>query len=127
MGKTKRSDKEFTREQRLIDENRVLKRQVSALRKELARVDLDQFTSLKDTIGRHYKEGETQQGLDILEKVKQEWRCNECKEGYLEIFIYSKVGNLCYFRKCSNPSCKHRTKSQRYNPNEVKGIIKDSK
>lgn len=123
MGKSKRGDKEFTKEQRLIQENRVLKRHVASLRKQLARVDLDKFSSLKETIEQHYQEDSTQQGLDILEKVKKEWACQSpgC-DGYLEIFTYNKVGDTWYYRVCSNnPGCKNRTKSQRYSP-EVRGI-----
>lgn len=125
MGKTKRGDKEFTREQKLVQENRVLKRQVASLRKQLARVDLDRYGQLKQTIEQHYQEDKTQEGLDILEKVKKEWACQEVNcDGYLEIILYNKIDSTWYYRKCT--SCPHRTKSQKYSP-EVKGIIKDSK
>jgi len=127
VGKTKRSDREFTKEQQLIHENRLLKRQVSALRKELARVDLDRFDNLKETIERNYQEDNAQQGQDILEHLKQEWKCRDCANGYMEIFIYSKVGNPWYYRVCSTaPQCKNRTISQKYDPKQVKGIIKKS-
>jgi len=124
VGKTKRSDKEFTEKQRLVQENRVLKRQVAALRKELARIDLNRYGDLKETIEKHYQDDRHQEGQDILERLKQEWKCNqpECL-GYLEIFVYNKLETPWYFRKCSNLNCGHRTKSQIYTSN-VKGILK---
>lgn len=125
MGKNKRSDKEYTREQRLVHENRQLKRQVSSLRKELAKVDLDRYKNLKETIEKHYQEDEAQEGRDILEKIKNEWKCHEAEcSGFLEIFTYNKVGETWYYRICSNaPSCKNRTKAQKYTP-DVKGIMR---
>lgn len=127
MGKTKRGDKEFTREKQLVQENRTLKRQVSSLRKQLARVDLDRYSNLKETIEKHCQEDETneQSSQSLLDKVKQEWACHEpdCG-GFLEIFLYSKVGTAWYYRVCSNaPRCKNRTVAQKHTP-EVKGIVK---
>lgn len=123
MSKSKRGDKEFTKEQRLIHENRVLKRQVASLRKQLARLDLDRYPNLKETIEQHYQEDRQQEGQDILERLKQEWRCKQpgC-DGYLEIILYNKINATWYYRKCNG--CIHRTPSQKYNPDEVKGIIK---
>lgn len=125
MGKSRKTDREFTREQRLQNENRVLKRQVSSLRKELARIDLDRYANLKETIEQHYKEDEAQEGQNLIEKLKEEWKCHNCEDGYLEIFLYNKLNNTWYYRICSNnPTCRNRTKSQKYDPKEVKGIIK---
>ena len=125
MGKARRGDKEFSREKRLIHENRILKRQVSSLRKQLARLDLDRYSSAKEAIEQSYQEDRQQEGRDILDRLKQEWRCKEpgC-DGYLEIILYNKIDSTWYYRKCNG--CPHRTKSQKYNPSEVKGIIKKS-
>ena len=122
MGKSKRSDREFTKEQRLTHENQQLKRQVSALRKELARVDLDRYKNLKETINEHYQEDRAQEGLDMLEKIKNEWKCHSCEAGFLEIFLYNKLDSTWYFRRCN--CCPNRTKSQRYDSGKVRGIIK---
>lgn len=124
LGKSKRGAKEFTKEQRLIQENRVLKRQVASLRKQFARVDLDRYGQVREIIEEHYQEDRAQEGQDILEKLKSEWKCLEpdCN-GYLEIFLFNKIDNTWYFRKCN--SCNHRTKSQKYSP-DVKGILKKS-
>lgn len=124
MGKSRRGEREFGREKKLAHENKRLKQQVSQLRKMLARVDLDRYSNLKETIEKHYQEEQAQQGQDILDKVKKEWACHECEGGTLEIFLYTKVDSTWYYRICSNsPRCKNRTKAQRYTP-DVKGIKK---
>ena len=122
MGKARRGSKEHTREQKLIYENRILKRQVASLRKQLARLDLDRYSNLKETIEQHYQEDKEQEGKDILDRLKQEWRCREpgC-EGYLEIICYNRVDSTWYYRKCN--CCSNRTPGQKYTP-EVRGIIK---
>lgn len=128
MGKSKRGEREFGREKKLAHENKKLKQQVSQLRKMLARVDLDRYANLKETIEKHYIEEEAQEGQNILDKIKQEWACREegC-EGFLEIFTYNKVDSTWYYRVCSSaPACKNRTIAQRYTP-DVKGIMRKEK
>ena len=125
MGKTRSGGKERSALQELKYENQRLKRENDQIRKQLARIDLDRYGQLKKTIEKHYKKEEKKQGEDILEKVKKEWACNmeECS-GFLEIFLYNKQSQTWYFRKCSDPACKNRTKAQIYDPNRVKGIMK---
>jgi hypothetical protein len=124
LGKSKRSDGEITREQRLIKENQALKRENGRLRKLLARVDLDKFSNVKETIEKNYREDEEQEGQNILDKLKEEWRCQIAGcEGYLEILLYNKLSNTWYYRQCT--CCTNRTKSQKYDPKSVKGIVKN--
>jgi hypothetical protein len=125
VGKSKRSDREFSREKKLIYENRILKRQVASLRKQLARLDLDRYSNLKETIEQHYQEDREQEGKDILDRLKQEWKCHEpgCT-GYLEIFLFNKINSTYYYRRCN--CCANRTKAQKYDPDQVKGILKKS-
>lgn len=128
MGKTRRSDKEYSQVQKLVHENRILKRHVASLRKELARVDLDRYKNLKETIDEHYQDDRAQEGRDILEKIKSEWKCREAGcDGHLEVFTYNKVGNTWYYRICSNaPACKNRTIAQKWS-SAVKGIMRKDK
>lgn len=125
MGKTRRGDKEFSREQKLLHENRRLKRELSTLRKQMARLDLDRYSQVREIIENHYQEERQQEGKDILENLKKTWACRECNEGYLEIFCYTKINQTWYYRICNNPSCGHRTKAQKYTPS-VKGILRKS-
>lgn len=123
MGKTRRGDKERSNEQRLKYENNKLKREVSSLRKQLARLDLDRHSYVNDIVQEHLaNESEEFSTQDMLDSMKNTWKCRICNEGHLEINLYGKMGDTWYYRKCSN--CDHRTKSQIYTPS-VKGIIKE--
>lgn len=127
MGKARTDRNGYTREQRLIQENRMLKRQVSSLRKQIARIDLDRYDSVKEMIQEHYKEGKEEQGKEILENLKKSWACRECEDGYLEIFVFNRGSDTIYYRICSNaPGCINRTKAQTYTPT-VKGIMRKDK
>lgn len=117
-------DKEYDLLQRLKKENEKLKRQVSALRKQIARVDLDEYNNVKELLEKHYEEDKQEEREDLLEKIKEEWKCRQCPDGYLEIVLYTKQNDPWYFRKCN--CCANRTKAQKYNPN-VKGVLKDEK
>ena len=125
MGKSKRGDREYSREQRLIQENRVLKRQVASLRKMLARIDLDRYENAKELIENHYQEDRAEEGKAILENLKMEWKCHEehCS-GYLEIILYTRRDGTYYYRQCTD--CDNRTKSQKYDES-VKGIRSSKK
>lgn len=123
MGKSRRGNREFTREQKLLNENKKLKRENAQLRKQVARMDLDRFDSAKELIEEHYQE-DMVSGQEILDNLKKTWACKECSDGHLEIFTYNKVGKVWYYRICSNaPTCRNRTTAQPYSPN-VKGIIR---
>lgn len=126
MSKSRRNNHGYTREQKLIQENQKLKRQLGQLRKQLARIDLDRYEHIKQIVKRHYQEEYEQEGQELLEKLKEEWKCHEpgCS-GYLEINIFNKINDTYYYRACN--ACNHRTKSKRYDPKEVKGIIKENK
>lgn len=124
MGKTRRGDKERSREQELKHENQRLRREISSLRKQLARIDLDRYSHIKDMVEEHLAQEEKMSTQEMLKSMKEEWKCRECNSGYLEIFLYNKIGETWYFRRCNSPDCEHRTKSQPYTPS-VKGIMKE--
>lgn len=139
MGKTRRGHKEFSKEQTLKHENRESKRrerdkditinqlirEVSSLRRQLARVDLDRHSYVKEIVDEHLADQDKHMSAqDMLKSMKNKWKCHEkgC-DGHLEIVIYSKMGLPFYYRHCSQ--CLNRTKAQKYNPDEVEGIVKD--
>lgn len=122
MRKSTRGSKEFSREQRLVHENRKLKQENARLRKQLARIDLDRYDTIREMLAEHESQEEAvANSQQILESLKKTWTCNECHQGHLEIILYNKLTDTWYYRKCTN--CTHRTKSQKYTP-DVKGIIK---
>jgi hypothetical protein len=127
VGKTKRSDKEFTREQRLIKENRQLKRELSHLRKQISRLDLEGLETAKQMCFDQEEKDRLNENVgevgSSLETLKKTWSCESCNIGWLEITLYSKLGVTNYYRKCNN--CDNRTKGKRYDGDSVKGILKN--
>lgn len=118
MSKNTRSDKEYSRLQEALYENKKLKKEVSSLRKQLARLDVDRHVYVRDIIEEHYAREDNKATMETIEASKSFWKCRKCSEGHLEILEYPKMGIMWYYRKCNN--CKHRTKSQQMTP-EVKG------
>ncbi len=123
LGKSHRGSKEYTREQKLVNENKQLKRELSRIKKQLARIDLDRYSTIKDMVEEHRMDNKLECTEDLLESLKQQWKCHDCSEGYLEIIIYTKIGNPWYFRKCN--FCVKRTRSKQYDSSQVKGIVKN--
>lgn len=125
MGKTRRGSKEITREQKLIKENRQLKRELSHLRKQISRLDLEGLEAAKSMVFEQEEKDRFNENVgdaaSSSEQLKKIWKCNKCDIGYLEITLYSKCGLTNYYRKCNN--CDHRTKGKRYDET-VRGIIK---
>ena len=125
LGKTRRGSKEYTKEQALSNENKKLKRELAHLRKQISRIDLDRYETVSRMCS-EYQENErfdemAEESNNGLEQLKKTWACRNCSLGWLEIVLYSKLGETQYFRKCNN--CQKRTKGQRYNSESVKGII----
>ena len=123
MSRSTRGDKEYTRLQEALHENKKLKRENASLRRQLARIDLDRHSYVRDIIDEHMNEEEQESSTkDMLASMKNEWRCESCGEGFLEIHLYTRRDGTFYFRKCNN--CPHRTVGQRYIRDKVKGIMK---
>ena len=127
MGKSRRSDKEYTKEQRLSKENRQLKKELSHLRKQIARLDGDRFETLRQMCADNEEKERFNENMgpakSTVETLKKDWACRQCSTGFLEISLYSKLGQTFYFRKCN--SCANRTKGKRYDDQSVKGIVKN--
>lgn len=123
MGKYRRGEKEFNREQRLIHENKKLKQQVSQLRKMLARFDREQYEAMSNALEDHSKDHEIQNKDDLMENLKKTWSCRQCESGFLKIIIISRRDGTHYFRSCT--ACKNRTKTKKFN-DRVRGIFSDN-
>lgn len=120
MGKNTRGEKERSREQELKFENAKLRREISSLRRQIARLDLDRYSHIRDIVEEHLLlEEDTKDSNRIFQSLKATWACYDCNKGYLEIKTYSKAGAPWYYRKCTN--CAKRTKSKAYYEG-VKGI-----
>lgn len=127
MAKNTRGSKEFSREQRLSKENKQLKKELSHLRKQIARLDGDRFETLRQMCQDSEESNRFQENMGSsssnIETLKKDWACRKCTPGYLEIMLYPKLNQTWYYRKCN--SCNNRTTGQRYDSGSVKGIIKE--
>lgn len=137
MGKSRRGQKELSKEQELKYENKEfrrrerdkdneinkLKREIGSLRKQLARIDLDRYSHVRDIVEEHYANEEVEQNTqDMLSSMKNKWQCHECGIGHLEIHLYTRLDGTFYYRKCNN--CANRTKAQKYDAQSVTGIMR---
>lgn len=124
LSRSTRGEKEYTRLQEIVHENKKLKREVASLRKQLARLDLDRHSYVRDIVEEHLsQEHEETTTKQMLQSMKNEWQCRDCGVGYLEIHLYTRPDGTHYYRMCNN--CSKRTKGQRYEPGSVRGIIKN--
>lgn len=115
--------KDLDQLQRIKRENEALKREVSSLRKQLSKIDLNRHSYIKDIVEEHLsQENEEILNEKELKSLKRAWACHDCGAGVLEIYIYSRQDGDFYYRICNN--CSKRTRSQKYNPETVVGIIK---
>lgn len=125
MSKSKRDNRGNTFDQRLKHENNRLKKTISQLRKQLARIDLDRNSNIRDIVHKHYQEEDSiafaEKERESMEALVKEWQCIQCEVGHLEIILLNKTNILHYYRKCTD--CHNRTKLQPYNKN-VRGIVK---
>ena len=124
MSRNTRGEKEYSRLQEALHENKKLKREIASLRKQLAKIDLDRYSYVSDIVQEHLaEEKEEQTTTQMLQSMKNEWQCRDCGVGYLEIHLYTRPDGTHYYRMCNN--CSKRTKGQRYEPGKVRGIIKN--
>jgi hypothetical protein len=116
--------KEITEIQKYKRENDRLKREVASLRKQLARIDLDRYSTVKDMI-EEYRDSESVEEPTtdaMLEGMKAEWACKMAGcPGHLQIMIYARPDSTHYYRKCNE--CPNRTKSQIYVKSKVRGVV----
>jgi hypothetical protein len=124
MGKRRSFDKEEARIDRLRQENKRLKHQISSLRKQLSRIDIDRYQNLKDLVeSQARKDAESEKSLQN-QKILEQWKCHSphCDGGHLFIIPVSRRDGVFYYRKCDK--CPNRTKLQKYGP-DVKGVKKE--
>jgi len=119
----KKTDKEFTTEQKLKKENKKLKKQIAQLRKIINRIDLDQYDNLKNTIIKQELEEKEKKSIDRATKdqaqKEEAWKCYNCNMGVLRLIIFENRVGIRYYRCCDN--CSKRTKAKTYN-DKVDGI-----
>lgn len=112
MSNKKYSDKEYSDLQKLKQENKNLKKKLSTLRKQLARIDIDQHDNIKDLIDKYAEEEIIQRKEDEIKRLEEKWKCHQCQTGHLKLIILERRDNVFYFRKCDN--CSKRTPTKKW-------------
>jgi hypothetical protein len=118
VGKRKVFQKEEAQIDKLRQENRKLKHQISQLRKQLDRIDVDRYQNLKQIVEKQAKEDAEAESTVHHERSMRDWKCRECTDGVLRISIIQRLDGVFYYRSCTH--CPNRTKLQKYTE-DVKG------
>lgn len=119
---SEKKNKELSEIQRLKAENLQLKRQLTRIRKQLARDQADRFDSIDNALEAQIREDEALRELRKQQKLIEHWRCFKCKEDYLRLIIIQRPDGGFYFRKC--PGCENRTRLKPLN-DKVEGPPSD--
>lgn len=117
MGRSKFSDRENTLIDKYKKENARLKEQISKLRKQISRLDLDRYQNIKDLVDQFESAKAEDEKLEHAEQIKKLWECHNCHEDYLRMVTIERRDGVFYFRKCGH--CNNRT--------ETKKLTKDTK
>jgi len=119
MSKPRMSGADIELFERLKRDNKILKKQVAALRREIQRLDYDH---IDDLVKSQEESGTTEEKIEYKsknEREREQWVCFECNKGILKLVIINKPNEKIYFRKCDN--CGKRTRTKKYTK-DVKGI-----
>lgn len=110
--------KEFDQLQKLKHENKILKKELSLLRKQIKQLDFDsdRYFHLQDLARQQYEE---EKRTSKASKLRKKWKCFQCGKGTLKLVIVPRSDGEYYFRKCN--CCEHRTKLKKYTE-DVEGV-----
>lgn len=118
MSRKKYCDRELDQLDRLKHENKKLKKQLAAARKELSRTQ-QWRDNAKELLESQYNEDLEEAFAAKVDEQRKKWKCRECHQGYLKSHIMTRRDGVFYYRKCTN--CSHRTKVKPYS-NEVEVV-----
>jgi len=119
VGRIKRGDKEYDLTQRLKHDNKILKKRITSLRKQIARIDLDRYHNIRDLLSKYKAEDKEKLLEKEEEKIRNKWKCHSCTTDYLRLIIITRRDGMYYYRKCGN--CDNRTKLQKYHE-KIEGV-----
>lgn len=117
MKRRRYSDGEQDRLQRVVQENKKLKGQISQLRKQMSRIDVDRFQNLKDLLDAQDREEQEEAAVKREQTMERDWRCWQCPSGTLRLTVLERRDGVFYYRKCDG--CPKKTRLQPYS-NKVK-------
>jgi len=109
-GRPQKSDKEFSRVQKITHENNKLKEEIARYRKTIARIE----SGWCQECLKKYDNSDPDLELPepIIENPPETGRtCYKCQDGKLSIVKYFKISEQWYYRKCNK--CPNRTRGKR--------------
>ena len=112
MKRRKYADGEQDQVQKIRSENKRLKLQISQLRKQLSRVDLDRFQNIKELLDSQDKEEHDIAAEAKNKTLAEQWKCWKCDSGHLRLIIIDRRDGPHYSRNCDY--CKNRTRMKKY-------------
>lgn len=110
--------------QKLQRENEKLRRTIQSLRKQMSRIDIDEYQNLREIIESQETFDSETERKNELKKLKERWLCRVCSTDYLRLVMVPRLDGVFYFRRCAN--CGNKTKLKKYTE-EVEGIDSDDK
>lgn len=121
MKRRKFAGRELDLLQKLKSENKKLKQQVAQLRKLIDKFDLERYHDVKEIMEANERLEARFQQQEARDKLKATWQCWDCHTGVLRIKTFTRRDGVFYFRCCSNPDCRKRTKMKAYD-STVEGL-----
>lgn len=119
MKRRKYSRKEQDDLQKIKRENDKLKKQVSSLRKQLARIDINRYENLQDLIHKYDKQEVEENIKNDAKTQENRWKCHKCDSGILILKIFERADGIVYYRKCNG--CPNKTTLKKWDES-VEGI-----
>ncbi len=113
MRRRRMADSELDEIQIVRRENRKLKQQISQLRKQISRIDVDRFQNLKELLDAQDRQDAEEAAARRQAELDRAWECWDCRQGTLKLSIIERRDGVWYNRYCQE--CGKRTKLQRYN------------
>lgn len=108
--RSSKTDAEFSKVQKLTQENKKLKQSIGSLRKQIDRLEAGWCLGC---LQKHEEEHPDEMPPKIENQgKKKDWKCFQCNEGKLTIFKYNKASEIWYFRQCK--ACGYRTQGKKF-------------
>lgn len=118
-----RSD--FSREEKLVAENKKLKRELKSLRNLIKRSDLSRLEHLERVVNEQREFDKEIKKQDS--KRKDKWACHSCGRGHMIPRVFTRRDGDFYYRTCNNEDCGNRTKMKKLNKDVDLSMLEPSK
>lgn len=114
---------DFTREEKLVAENKKLKRQVKQLNNLLKRADISRLEHLERLVDEQRQFDKEIKKSDS--KKRDKWLCHDCGRGYMMPRIFKRRDGDFYYRVCSHDECGNRTRMKKLTKDVDLSMLED--